>query len=118
MTEIWFWLAALAMLATAIIHSVAGERRIIGPLLQSDASQVLGPGLDRIMRGAWHLTSLLMLLFGVVVVWPGTPDGAIIVIGLVWLILGIAILICSKGSHPGWPTLSMGGLFSLMGALL
>src|SRR3546814_16660811 len=71
----WLYLSALAMAATAVIHSVAGEKRLIGPLLNSDATRMLGPQLSGIMRGAWHLTSLFMVLFGVVVAWPGMPAG-------------------------------------------
>lgn len=114
---IWLWLSALAMAATAAIHSVAGEKRLIGPLLKSGASKTLGPQLSGIMRGAWHLTSLFMVLFGVVVAWPGMPGGALIAIGSVWLLLGLAILVRSRGTHPGWPTLTAGGAFALIGAL-
>ena len=115
---IWLYLSAAAMVLTAVIHSVAGEKRLIGPLLNSDATKTLGPQLSGIMRGAWHLTSLFMVLFGVVVVWPGMPTGALVAIGSVWLAIGAAILVRSKGRHPGWPTLSMGGLFAILGANL
>ena len=114
---IWLYLSALAMILTAVIHSVAGEKRLIGPLLKSDATKMLGPQLSGIMRGAWHLTSLFMALFGVVVVWPGMPQGALIAIGAVWLAIGVAILIRSRGRHPGWPTLSAGGGLAIIGAL-
>ena len=115
---IWLYLSALAMAITAVIHSVAGEKRLIGPLLRSDATQVIGPQLSGIMRGAWHLTSLFMVLFAVVVAWPEMPAGALIAIGAVWLAIGLTILAKSKGRHPGWPTLSLGGLFAILGATL
>lgn len=113
----WLWLSAAAMVATAFIHSIAGEKRLVGPLLNSGATKVLGPQLAGIMRGAWHLTSLFMALFGLVVAWPGTPEGVLVSIGVVWLALGLAILVKSRGKHPGWPTLSAGGAFALLGAL-
>ncbi len=115
---IWLYLSSLAMFATAIIHSIAGEKRLISPLLDSGATKFLGPQLSGIMRGAWHLTSLFMVLFGVVVAWPGMPSGALIAIGAVWLLIGVAILVRSRGRHPGWPTLSAGGALAIVGAIL
>jgi hypothetical protein len=115
---IWLYLSALAMAITAVIHSFAGEKRVIGPLMRSDATKILGPQLSGIMRGAWHLTSLFMVLFAVVVASPGMPQGVLIAIGSVWLAIGLAILIRSRGRHPGWPTLSVGGAFALLGAYL
>ena len=115
---IWLYLSALAMAITAVIHSVAGEKRVIGPLMRSDATKVLGPQLSGIMRGAWHLTSLFMVLFAVVVALPGMPQGALVAIGSVWLAIGLAILVRSRGRHPGWPTLSAGGGFAIAGALI
>jgi len=112
---IWLWFSALAMVITAVIHSVAGEKRIIGPLVANGAGELLGPELSRTMRGAWHLTSLFMVLFAVLAAWPGMPNGALIAIGGVWLALGVAILIRSRGRHPGWPTLSAAGIFALGG---
>ena len=112
---IWLWLSALAMVITAVIHSVAGEKRIIGPLLAGGAEETLGPELTRTMRGAWHLTSLFMVLCGVVTALPGTSEGTLIAIGSLWLALGIAILVRSRGRHPGWPTLAASGVFALIG---
>ena len=114
---IWLFLSALAMVVTAVIHSVAGEKRLIGPLLESDATKLLGPQMSGILRGAWHLTSIFMVLFGVVVAIPGMPRDALVAIGGVWLLIGVAILIRSRGRHPGWPTLSAGGAFAIIGAL-
>jgi len=113
----WLWLSAAAMFITAAIHSIAGERRLIGPLMESGATKFLGPQLSGIMRGAWHLTSLFMVLLGVVVAWPGMPSGALIAIGVVWSAIGLAILVRSKGRHPGWPTLSAAGICALIGAV-
>ena len=114
---IWLYLSALAMVVTAVIHSVAGEKRIIGPLSQVDSPITRNQRSQKIFRSAWHLTSLFMVVFGAVVAWPGTPDGVIRLIGGVWLLIGLFSLISSRGTHVGWPSLSAAGIFAIVGTL-
>ena len=113
----WLYLSAAAMVITAIIHSALGEKRIIGPFLAADSAIARNPHSRKVLRAAWHLTSLFMAAFAVTVAWPGTPGGLLIFIGGVWLVVGMFSLVTSRGKHPGWPSLSAAGLFAIAGAV-
>ena len=113
---IWLWVSALLMTMTAVIHSVAGEKMLIGPILaarQNGISTVRG---RKVLRTAWHLTSAFMLTNALVVVWPNTEAGLRVVIGGFWLVGGLFSLISSRGQHVGWPTLTGSGLTALIGS--
>jgi predicted anti-sigma-YlaC factor YlaD len=115
MTMVLFYVSAILMVATAVIHSVAGEKRIIGPLLARGKDGIPSGQSRRIMRSAWHLTSAFMVTNAAVVAWPGTPNGLIIIIGAFWLLVGAFSLIASRGKHVGWPTLTAAGVTALLG---
>lgn len=112
---VWFYLASVTMVTTAVIHSVLGERRLIGPLLAIEAPLLRNALARQILRYAWHLTSVLMGLSAVLVVWPLVPIGLIRLTGLVWLFVGIADAALTKGKHLGWPFLAASGAFALVG---
>lgn len=111
----WLYLSALAMAVTAVIHSAAGEKMIIAPLLSGGDPTVRHPRKSKIIRSAWHLTSLFMVMTAAVVAWPETPAGLITLIGGLWLLVGVFSLVTSRGKHVGWPTLSASGIFALVG---
>ncbi|MEP0392806.1 MAG: hypothetical protein ABJ205_07990 [Erythrobacter sp.] len=111
----WFWLSAAAMAATAAIHSWAGERKIVRPVLDAPNSPLTDPQSRKVMRSAWHLTSGFMILCAVVVVWPDTPSGAVLSVGGFWLVLGLFSLTASRGRHVGWPTLCASGILAILG---
>lgn len=113
----WLWLSAAMMAITAVIHSVAGEKRLIGPLLARPGSIPNAQG-RKVMRGAWHLTSLFMLSNALVMLWPGTPAQLQQVIGGFWLATGLYSLISTRGKHVGWPSLSIAGAAAIAGASL
>ena len=116
MSVTWLWLSAALMVLTAATHSLLGEKRLIGPLLR-DRGGVMASRLARtIVRYAWHVTSALMVGSALTVSWPGVPLGLIQGIGAIWLVLGLASLIASKGRHVGWPVLSAAGLCACIGA--
>lgn len=71
---------------------------------------------QRVLRAAWHLTSLFMLSNAAVMIWPGTPSGLHMMIGSFWLLVGLFSLITSRGKHVGWPTLCAAGFTALLGA--
>ena len=113
---IWLYLSAVAMIVTAFIHSWAGERRLIGPLLSGGATPLDNAQSRKVLRSAWHLTSGFMVLCAVVVASEGVPVIALRVIGGFWLALGLFSLLTSRGRHVGWPTLTASGVLALMGA--
>lgn len=114
---IWLWLSAAFMVTTAGVHSVLGYRRLIVPLLRSEAGPLDDPLSQRIICFAWHATSVLMLISATTVAWPGTPNALLIVIGGGWLATGMFNAVYTKGRHVAWPALSGAGIFALIGAL-
>lgn len=114
----WLWLAAATMVTVACVHSVLGERRLIGPILALDTGVVARPLGRQVLRFAWHLTSALMVLSGVTVVWPGTAPGLIAIVGAAWLGAGLFDAALTRGRHVGWPFLTAAGAFALLGSLV
>lgn len=114
---IWLWLSAAFMVTTAGVHSVLGYRRLIVPMLRSEAGPLADPLSRRIIRFAWHATSVLMLISAAAVAWPGTANTLLIVIGGGWLATGLFNAAYTKGRHIAWPALSGAGIFALIGAL-
>jgi hypothetical protein len=113
----WFLLSAIAMVVTAAIHSVAGEKRLIGPALAGRAGIFANAQSRKIFRGAWHLTSAFMVLTAAVMIWPDTDPWLKALVASVWLVIGLFSLASTKGKHIGWPTLTLSGLAGLAGAL-
>jgi hypothetical protein len=113
---IWLWLSAALMVATALTHSVLGEKRLIGPLLARDIDLLSGYRAN-LVRFAWHFTSLLMVVTACAVAWPKTPLPVIEITGAVWLAAGVLDAVLTRGKHVGWPPLSAAGILALLGAL-
>jgi hypothetical protein len=113
----WLVLSAVIMVVTALYHSERGEKNVVRPLLALDAPLLQNPHMRRVVRWAWHLGSYFMAAFAPVILWPGTPEGVIVVVGAVWLALGVAICIAWRGTHRGSYMLMAAGVFGLVGAL-
>jgi predicted anti-sigma-YlaC factor YlaD len=111
----WLWVSGLMMTITAVIHSVAGEKMLIGPILAKGQSAIPTARGRKVLRSAWHLTSAFMLTNALVVIWPHSDAGLLTVIGGFWLVVGLFSLISSRGQHVGWPTLTGSGLTALIG---
>ncbi len=114
---IWLWLSATMMVATAITHSMLGERRLIGPILAIDSDITRRPLARQVLRMAWHLTSLFMALTALLVIWPGTPPWLILITGLLWLLSGLTDGVVTRGQHIGWGPLSIAGILAIAGAI-
>lgn len=114
---IWGWISATFMVATAVVHSVAGERKLIGALLAMNQGIMANGQSRKVLRSAWHLTSLFMISNAVVVAWPGVDPTIKAIIGALWLAVGSMSLIATRGRHVGWPWLSGAGLTALIGSL-
>ncbi len=113
----WLWLSAGAMVATGFAHSFFGERRLIAPILTYDEGVMTRDLARQVVRLAWHFTTVLILLSAVVVVWPGMPKPLLLVIGAVWLAVGLLDAIFTRGRHIGWPLLTAAGLAAIAGGL-
>ncbi len=113
---IWLWLSAAFMATTAAVHAALGERRLIQPLLAIDAGIMAVDLARKVVRFAWHATSVLMLVSAATVVWPGTPRDLILLIGAAWTAVGLFDAMYTRGRHIGWPILTLSGLFAVLGA--
>ncbi len=108
-------LAALMAAAAAIVHSMLGERKIIGPLLAPERRQRFLDVLEKsaltrgVVRFAWHVTSVAWLgLAAVLVALASAPpeDRAAAVAGVVaatFFVTGSITLVASRGRHLAWP---------------
>ena len=104
--------AGILIVATGAIHSVLGERKLIGPLLAGGAFAA-APRAGRAVRFTWHLATLLMVLTALTVAWPGTPVTIVRLIGVSYLGLGLLSLWMTRGRHISGPLFSAAGLFAL-----
>ena len=109
--------AAILMMATALLHSVLGERRLIRPLLALETGIMASSLARRVLRFAWHLTSALMLACAFATLWPATPAPVLAAIGLAWLVPGILDAMYTRGRHIGWPLLVAAGALPLLHVL-
>ena len=114
---LWLWVAAGLMVLTAMAHAVVGERRLIGPILAIDDPLLAQPLARRVIRFAWHITSLLMIMTAAMTVWPGTPRDLILLNGALWLAVGLFDGMATRGQHIGWPMLTGAGAFALLGGM-
>lgn len=114
---IWLSLSAAFMTVSAVVHGILGERRLLQPLLKNRDGILGADQARKIFRLAWHALSLLMLLSAASVMWTGTPRGLIMLIGLVWVAVGLVDAVYTRGRHIAWPFLSAAGIFALLGAM-
>jgi hypothetical protein len=121
MDSVFLGLAAGSMIVTALAHSVLGEIRLIQPIIRSEMELMRRPLARRVVRYAWHLTSVLWFVLAYFLlrpVWVGaTPDREfILVVGAVHLLVGVFDAIATRGQHVGWPLLTATGIFALAAA--
>lgn len=111
-------ISAGLVLLTCLTHSIVGERRLIGPLMQLRVGVLQNDLARQVLRFAWHLTSAL----GLIVAWllvsyarsPSAIDPAMIVlIGLILAGSGLIDAIYTRGKHIGWPLLFAAGATTL-----
>lgn len=117
--DIWIKFCAIALVATSLVHSILGERRLIGPLL-AQRDGVLSHHLARfLLRMVWHIMTLLFWVIAATL-WASTRSSDIAVSVLLATTAigiggaGMVDAIGSRGQHVGWPMLVLIGLFALM----
>ncbi len=119
----WNWpgtAATVLLLVTALVHSWAGERMLIGPLLRRRRDKLLESPLARfVLRFVWHMLSLLLVMLAVILEaahYAPREELAgicVLVTGLGATAAGLADLIGSRGRHIGWPLILGAGLMAL-----
>lgn len=102
--------SACILAIVGVMHSVLGERLVVGPLLADRRWQLAMPraSAERLLRGAWHLTSLAW--WGLAAALVGVPAG--IVVGSVCL-MSAGLLIVAVPGHVAWPLFVASGLLAL-----
>ena len=121
LTEICVIATIILLIITALIHSIAGERLLLQPLLKARGNRVLEHDLARmLLRYVWHLTSLVWLLIAMLLCFMTfTPERALslslLSTAAVFIPVGLFDLIASRGRHVGWPFLMLIGVVPLIG---
>ncbi|ANU07893.1 hypothetical protein [Paraurantiacibacter namhicola] len=108
--------AGILCVATALIHSIMGERQLIGPMLAGAQGVLENDQARQVTRFAWHWTTLLWFLVAAMLVLAGLEGVGnrwmIAAIGAAHLGAGFYDAIVTRGRHVGWP------LLVLIGALV
>ena len=120
----WLLIAAIATLLVAGMHTIAGERMVIGPLLRSpDLPRLTGSveSTRNLLRWAWHFTSLAWVGFAVVLflLRDAHPDARLVIgrtVSAVLAVYGLITLIGSRGRHPAWPLFLVAALSGWVGS--
>ncbi|WP_323762372.1 hypothetical protein [Maricaulis sp.] len=102
--------AASLTVLVGLFHSIAGEVRLIRPLLAMPDLPTLGHGpwyARALIRTAWHITTLTwwgIAAMLVVIHRAPLPDHAPLlwIISAVFTVSGVAALILSRAKHPAW----------------
>ncbi|MBL8590271.1 MAG: hypothetical protein JNK46_17185 [Methylobacteriaceae bacterium] len=112
MTHPLLLLAAAFMAGLAVAHSLLGEKWLIGPLVAEETRAgllVRSRFALRVLRFAWHLTSVAFLgLAAPLVVYAFAAIDAparlaLRLVGASLLVMGAVVLASSRGRHLAWP---------------
>lgn len=122
MSAILLTIAAILALATVLVHSIVGEKRLIGPLITAGDGVMQKDLAKQVIRFAWHFTSILGLIAVYILAMAAYDFAAadvtlLAVTGSAFLIAGIYDAIVTKGKHIGWPMLAAVGALTLFAIL-
>ena len=113
--------AGVLCVLTALLHSLLGEARLIGPMVRGRQGVMGRPLARQVVRFAWHWTSLLWLLVATVLVsaWLGHPVEIWLlrVIGAAHLAMGLLDAVITRGKHIAWPLLVLIGGLTLLATM-
>lgn len=109
--------ASLLSVATALVHSYLGEKRLITPLVRSNLG-VMKHGLaKKVIRFAWHWTSAIWVLIALYLWLSALGQIAhqtlLSMVGLFHLVAGIFDGVYTRGRHIGWPLITLIGVLIL-----
>jgi hypothetical protein len=112
------FIAALLAVAVGVAHSVLGERYILIRLFRcAELPKLFGSTslTIRILRFAWHLTTIAWWGFAAILVLLATrsvsPRNLSIVLAATFVVTGAITFAVSRGRHLAWPVfLFIGGV--------
>lgn len=111
------------LVVTALVHSILGERRLLGPLLDLRIG-ILDHSLARfLLRFVWHFMSVLFAIIAVTLLvgLSSAETARITLLGATSVGVGGAGVfdaLSTRGRHVGWPLLVLIGVFALLGLVL
>ena len=106
----FFISSACLLVIVALIHSILGEKLIIGPVLKQPLPHIFGNDFltKRTLRFAWHLTTVVWLGIACILIYfsrqPVTATEVIVlkIIAAVFILSCLITLMASKGRHFAW----------------
>ena len=111
-------IAAFLAAGLAVTHSWLGEKWIIQPVLaMENIPPLFGSrrGMKKILRFAWHLTSVFFLGMGAVLLHysaVGPDKQVLLIITVTYLISAVMTLVVSRGRHYAWVVFLTVGLLA------
>jgi len=108
--------AAVTIVATAGLHSILGERRLITPLIRTSDGVMRSDLAATVLRLAWHFTSILMILSAALLLLQPTRT-TIAAIGATYFAVGLLDGLFTRGRHIGWLPLTLSGALTLAALL-
>ena len=128
--NVFLLISAAVLLSIGILHSVVaewtGERRLVWRITQltlfdsSDAKDLLA---KRIVRLAWHLTSLTWCGIAAALAYVSFAEQAesllivVRILGLTFLFHSVLSLIIARGKHPSWHLFLIVSLCCFLGTI-
>lgn len=115
--------AIIALLIVSAMHSVLGEKMLLGPLFARRGNPVLENQLARrVLRFAWHATSIMWVMMAVMLyslAFAPSALGAVVLYTMAggFLFCGVIDAIVTRFRHVGWSVLTAIGVFCLAAAL-
>lgn len=99
--------AALLLAGLAVAHSAAGETGFITPIVnaQWQIAEVPRWAADRLLRTAWHLSSVAWLAMAAVALGAAP----VVAVSAAAIVSGLMMLVGLAG-HPAWPAFLVAGL--------
>ena len=118
MNSTLLFLSAALTVITSLVHSIVGERRLIGPITRLRDGVLSNVLARQVLRFAWHFTSALGMVAALALYLAATDPSAIdrrliVLIGLVLAGSGLIDAIYTRGKHIGWPLLTTAGATAL-----
>lgn len=106
------WISAGVLCLIAIAHSVLGAREVIGPLCEA-SWQLNMPraAAERILKFAWHLTSLAWVCLASILLGLSGPQAVALC-----AFASAVMIFASLPGHFAWPLFCLVGAFALLGS--
>jgi hypothetical protein len=112
--------SAILAITAGVLHSVLGERYVIKRIRRVDlGARSREAFLQNMIRGAWHLTSFLLVGFGAILLNLGLGGKTVVavkaIVASTFLASSITSLIGARGKHFSWILFAAIALLAFIG---